>query len=128
MKKKKTYETITTEEMRHEVEDVEERMRSIEDDIFASPQETALYRMIKTLDTSERRLFIVYSQLNCSIIKTAKYFNVDRRTVSNRIKEIKDKILEDYGDATTTYQSDLYDSERITDAPVQVADGDIRHL
>lgn len=128
MKKKKTYETITTEEMRQEVEDVEERMRSIEGDIFASPQETALYRMIKTLDTSERRLFIVYSQLNCSIIKTAKYFNVDRRTVSNRIKEIKDKILEDYGDATTTYQSDLYDSERITDATVQVDDGDIRYL
>lgn len=128
MKKKKTYETITTEEMRHEVEDVEERMRSIEDDIFASPQETALYRMIKTLDTSERRLFIVYSQLNCSIIKTAKYFNVDRRTVSNRIKEIKDKILEDYGNDTTTHQSDLYDSERITDVTVQVADGDIQYL
>lgn len=128
MKKKKTYETITTEEMRLEVEDVEERMRSIEDDIFASPQETALYRMIKTLDTSERRLFIVYSQLNCSIIKTAKYFNVDRRTVSNRIKEIKDKILEDYGNDTTTHQSDLYDSERITDTSVQVADGDIQYL
>lgn len=128
MKKKKTYETITTEEMRHEVEDVEERMRSIEDDIFASPQETALYQMIKTLDISERRLFIVYSQLNCSIIKTAKYFNVDRRTVSNRIKEIKDKILEDYGNDTTTHQSDLYDSERITDTSVQVADGDIQYL
>lgn len=128
MKKKKTYETITTEEMRLEVEDVEERMRSIEDDIFASPQETALYQMIKTLDTSERRLFIVYSQLNCSIIKTAKYFNVDRRTVSNRIKEIKDKILEDYGNDTTTHQSDLYDSERITDTSVQVADGDIQYL
>lgn len=128
MKKKKTYETITTEEMRLEVEDVEERMRSIEDDIFASPQETALYQMIKALDTSERRLFIVYSQLNCSIIKTAKYFNVDRRTVSNRIKEIKDKILEDYGNDTTTHQSDLYDSERITDTSVQVADGDIQYL
>ena len=101
MKRKKTYNNITGQEMMEVVEDIEEAMSKIDNDIFANPYMIDCFDKLKKLDTSERRLFIVYSELNCSVVKTAKYFNVDRRTVSNRIKEIKDKMF-DYADTDNT--------------------------
>lgn len=92
MKRKKTYSNVTGKEMRECVEDIENAMNTIDDDIFANPSLVDALNRLKRLDTSERRLFIVFSELDCSIIKTAKYFQVDRRTISNRIKEIRDKI------------------------------------
>ena len=94
--KRKSYEVINSDEMRMEIEDIETGMKDSEDDIFFD--DDSPYKYLKGLDTSERRLFIVYATLDCSIIKTARYFQVDRKTVSNRITEIKDKILNEYGD------------------------------
>lgn len=94
--RRKTYEFVNGEEMRMEIEDIENTMKMMEDDIFAN--EDSPYNLLKGLDTSDRRLLIVYSELDSSIIKTARYFQVDRKTVSNRITEIKDKILNEYGD------------------------------
>lgn len=92
MKKKKTYNNILTKNMKECVEDVENTMNTIDDDIFAEPAMVDAFSRLRLLDTSERRLFIVYSELDCSIVKTANYFHVDRRTISNRIAEIKDKM------------------------------------
>ena len=50
------------------------------------------FKKLLTLDVDERRLYLVYILLNQSIIKTAKYFQVDRKTVSIVIKEIKRKL------------------------------------
>lgn len=53
--------------------------------------QTEFQKLLK-LDVDERRLYLVYILLNQSIIKTAKYFQVDRKTVSILIKEIKKKL------------------------------------
>ena len=48
---------------------------------------------LKRLNTSDRRLLLVYSILDSSVIKTASYFKVSRKTILsniNRIKEILD--------------------------------------
>lgn len=95
--RRKTYEVVNSDEMRMEIEDIENTMKDGENDIFYDDEDSP-YKYLKNLDTSERRLFIVYATLDCSIIKTARYFQVDRKTVSNRITEIKDKILNEYGD------------------------------
>ena len=49
-------------------------------------------RKLMNLDVDERRLFLFYFLLNQSIVKTSRYFEVDRKTVSTVIKYIKDKI------------------------------------
>lgn len=117
MKKKKIYSNVTGKEMRECVEDIETAMETIEDDIFADPSLVEALRQLKNLDTSERRLFIVYSEFDCSIIKTAKYFQVDRRTISNRIKEIREKLN---GTDTTYTERGLSDTDPSGGTPIQM--------
>lgn len=47
---------------------------------------------VRNLPLEERRLYIVYTLLDCSAIKVAALYQVDRKTVLNRICEIKAKI------------------------------------
>lgn len=47
---------------------------------------------IRNLPLEERRLFIVYTLLDCSILKVASLYEVDRKTVKGRIDEISKKI------------------------------------
>ena len=60
--------------------------------IWTDDDEFSAYRSVADLPLEERRLFIVYSLLDCSITKVAKLLYVDRKTIDNRISEIKQKL------------------------------------
>ena len=61
-------------------------------DIWTDDDEWSAFRRIYNLPLEERRLFIVYSLYDSNINKVANLFNVDRKTIESRIKEIKEKI------------------------------------
>ena len=60
--------------------------------IWTDDDEWIAYKSVSNLPLEERRLFIVYSLLDCSITKVAKLLKVDRKTIDNRIFEIKQKL------------------------------------
>ena len=60
--------------------------------IWSDDDEISAYRSVADLPLEERRLFIVYSLLDCSVTKVAKLLCVDRKTIDNRIFEIKQKL------------------------------------
>ena len=60
--------------------------------IWTDDDEFSAYRSVADLPLEERRLFIVYSLLDCSITKVAKLLCVDRKTIESRIFEIKQKL------------------------------------
>lgn len=60
--------------------------------IWTNDDEWITYKSVSNLPLEERRLFIVYSLLDCSITKVAKLLQVDRKTIDNRIFEIKQKL------------------------------------
>ena len=60
--------------------------------IWADDDEFNAYRSVADLPLEERRLFIVYSLLDCSITKVAKLLCVDAKTIKSRIFEIKQKL------------------------------------
>ena len=60
--------------------------------IFTDDDEYNAYRSVADLPLEERRLFIVYSLLDCSVTKVAKLLCVDRKTIESRISEIKQKL------------------------------------
>ena len=60
--------------------------------IWSDDDEITAYRSVADLPLEERRLFIVYSLLDCSVTKVAKLLCVDRKTIDNRIFEIKQKL------------------------------------
>lgn len=71
-----------------EVEEVMSQPMTIWDD-----EETyKKYSLIGDLPLEERRLLIVYALLDCSVNRVAALFKVDRKTIDNRINEIKEKL------------------------------------
>ena len=60
--------------------------------IWSDDGEITAYQSVADLPLEERRLFIVYSLLDCSVTKVAKLLKVDRKTIDNRIFEIKQKL------------------------------------
>lgn len=60
--------------------------------IFTDDDEFSAYRSVADLPLEERRLFIVYSLLDCSVTKVAKLLCVDTKTIKSRIFEIKQKL------------------------------------
>lgn len=71
-----------------EIEDILQQPMTIwdDDDTFDK------YRRIYSLPIEERRLMIVFGILGGSVMRTAEYFKVDRKTISNRITPIINKI------------------------------------
>lgn len=64
-------------------------------DIFTDEDEWKALRSVADLPIEERRLFIVYALLDCSVPKVAKLFRVDVKTIKSRIEEIMNKIKDD---------------------------------
>ena len=64
-------------------------------DIFTNEDEWKIFRSVADLPLEERRLFIVYALLDCSIPRVAKLFRVDVKTIKTRIDEILTKIKKD---------------------------------
>lgn len=60
--------------------------------IFTDDDEWIAFKSVTDLPLEERRLFIVYSLLDCSVTKVAKLLCVDRKTIESRISEIKQKL------------------------------------
>ena len=60
--------------------------------IWTDDDEWIAYRSVSELPLEERRLFIVYSLLDCSVTKVAKLLQVDTKTIKSRIFEIKQKL------------------------------------
>ena len=60
--------------------------------IFTDDDEWIAYRSVADLPLEERRLFIVYSLLDCSVTKVAKLLCVDNKTVKSRIDDIMKKL------------------------------------
>lgn len=90
---RKQYNVIPTEEMARKVNELEKLMDNdleIWDDEFVYES----MQRLKRLNVSDRRLLLVYSILDSSIIKTASYFRVSRKTVLTNINRIKSIILD----------------------------------
>ena len=60
--------------------------------IWTNDDEWIAYQSVADLPLEERRLFIVYSLLDCSVTKVAKLLQVDTKTIKSRIFEIKQKL------------------------------------
>ena len=98
MPSKKDYSDIN--QMRDEVTEVEEIIADKLDSIWTDDTEREYYLRLNGLSLSDKRLWIVYSLLDCSIIRTARHFSCHRGTIREAIENIKKKI---YG---TTIQKD----------------------
>lgn len=85
---KKTYEKLHGK-LRQEVTELEQTVKDTIDDIWADPFVRDYYMKLMDLTLSDRRLWLVYSLFDHSIIKVAAYFHCDRKTVSNAISRIK---------------------------------------
>lgn len=64
-------------------------------DIWSDEEEYETLQKVNNLCLEEKRLYIVYALLDCSINRVAELFRVDRKTIESRINEIKDKIYVD---------------------------------
>lgn len=60
--------------------------------IFTDDDEWIAYKSVADLPLEERRLFIVYSLLDCSVTKVAKLLKVDTKTIKSRIDDIMKKL------------------------------------
>ena len=78
-------------ELTKKVKEVEEII-SEPMNIWSDEEEWSTFRIVYTLPLEQRRLFIVYSLLDCSIPRVAKLFKVDVKTIKTRIDEISEKI------------------------------------
>lgn len=79
--------------MRQEVTELEQTIKETINDIWIEPNVRNYYLKLLDLDLSDRRLWLVFSLLDHSIIKTAGYFRCDRKTVSNAINKIKNQLV-----------------------------------
>ena len=61
-------------------------------DIWTDEEEYESLQKVNNLSLEEKRLYIVFALLDCSIPKVAKLFRVDVKTIKTRIDEISEKI------------------------------------
>ena len=61
-------------------------------DIWSDEEEYESLQKVNNLSLEEKRLYIVFALLDCSIPKVAKLFKVDVKTIKTRIDEISEKI------------------------------------
>ena len=61
-------------------------------DIWSDEEEYETLQKVNNLSLEQKRLYIVFALLDCSIPKVAKLFKVDVKTIKTRIDEISEKI------------------------------------
>lgn len=61
-------------------------------DIWSDEEEYETLQKVNNLSLEEKRLYIVFAILDCSIPRVAKLFRVDVKTIKTRIDEISEKI------------------------------------
>ena len=60
--------------------------------IWSDEEEYETLQKVNNLSLEQKRLYIVFALLDCSIPKVAKLFKVDVKTIKTRIDEISEKI------------------------------------
>ena len=60
--------------------------------IWSDDEEYEILQKVNNLLLEEKRLYIVYALLDCSIPRVARLFRVDVKTIKSRIDEILNKI------------------------------------
>ena len=90
MPSKKDYSNIN--DMRDDVTEVEDIISEKVGSIWTDDTERDYYLKILSLTLSDRRLWIVYSLLGHSIIKTARHFKCHRGTIRDAITNIKSQL------------------------------------
>lgn len=90
MPSKKDYSNIN--DMRDDVTEVEDIISEKVGSIWTDDTEREYYLKLMDLTLSDRRLWIVYSLLNHSIIKTARHFHCHRGTIRDAITNIKSQL------------------------------------
>lgn len=60
--------------------------------IWSDEEEYESLQKVNNLSLEEKRLYIVFALLDCSLPKVAKLFRVDVKTIKTRIDEISEKI------------------------------------
>ncbi len=81
-----------------EENELSKKVREVEEiiseplNIWTDDDEWIAYKSVADLPLEERRLFIVYSLLDCSITKVAKLLKVDTKTIKSRIDDIMKKL------------------------------------
>lgn len=61
-------------------------------DIWTDEEEYETLQKVNNLSLEQKRLYIVFALLDCSLPKVAKLFRVDVKTIKTRIDEISEKI------------------------------------
>ena len=64
-------------------------------DIWSDEEEYESLQKVNNLSLEEKRLYIVFALLDCSLPRVAKLFKVDVKTIKSRIDEILTKIKKD---------------------------------
>ena len=63
--------------------------------IWTDEEEYETLQKVNNLSLEEKRLYIVFALLDCSLPRVAKLFRVDVKTIKSRIDEILNKIKKD---------------------------------
>ena len=63
--------------------------------IWTDEEEYESLQKVNNLSLEEKRLYIVFALLDCSLPRVAKLFRVDVKTIKSRIDEILTKIKKD---------------------------------
>ena len=63
--------------------------------IWTDEEEYDTLQKVNNLSLEEKRLYIVFALLDCSLPRVAKLFRVDVKTIKSRIDEILNKIKKD---------------------------------
>lgn len=92
-KRRKKLNIELHDKLREEVDYLEKLLIFTINSIWADDDIIYKYKKIMELEIDERRLYLVYILMDEKIIKTAKYFDINRKIVSAVINEIKNKLI-----------------------------------
>lgn len=92
-KRRKKLNLELHDKLREEVDYLEKLLIFTINSIWADDDIIYKYKKIMELEIDERRLYLVYILMDEKIIKTAKYFDINRKIVSAVINEIKNKLI-----------------------------------
>ena len=90
-KRKRLILDSSNEQLCSKVKQVEEFLNEPMN-IWTDEEEYETLQKVNNLSLEEKRLYIVFALLDCSLPKVAKLFRVDVKTIKTRIDEISEKI------------------------------------
>lgn len=88
---RKKLEVPEGSELAKQVKEVEDELNK-KMTIWDDEEQYEKFSKINRLSLEERRLMIVFVLFDCSINRVASLFQVDRKTISNRLDDIKRKV------------------------------------